>query len=151
MEAQIYYGSISNLSGGVPLQSVSASTAIAIDGQIPTTYNYNIGIQRELPQKTANFYRPYIGYGGQGGANQAGSLESFNANSNYNALQVSVQHRASRRLAIGANYSGSKGLGTASSDFAIVSSVVSAKRALTRKSGSKPIMSSITPSGAALT
>jgi hypothetical protein len=38
----------------------------------------------------ANFYRPYLGYAGAGGPNQAGSLISFNANSHYNALQTTI-------------------------------------------------------------
>ena len=47
--AQIYYGNVANIqsSGGVffPTQV----NALAPDGHVPTVYNYNAGVQRELP------------------------------------------------------------------------------------------------------
>ena len=49
--SQIYYGKLTdlgNFSGALfPLQI----TQIAKDGHVPTTYNFNAGIQRELPMQ----------------------------------------------------------------------------------------------------
>ena len=117
---------------------------------LPNVMNYNFGIQHQIgtmffdaayvgslsrhlvvglnlnpipiysqlqPQNagvTANFLRPYQGY-----ANITAEL--FSGTSNYNALQASFRRRMSHGLQIGASYTFSKALGTASSDGAAVS------------------------------
>src|SRR5439155_22452423 len=65
----------------------------------------------------ANLYRPYPGYAGgltPGAAFQSliGTF-SFGGSANYNALQVSANRRAGRRLQFGATYTWSKALGSA--------------------------------------
>jgi hypothetical protein len=167
VEASLYYGNISDLNGSTPLQPVGQSTGLSRDGHIPTVYNFNLGIQRELPWRALldvsyvgtlsrhlvmyvpynnvplgsawlpqnqdptlavtsstviganalppNFYRPYLGYGGQVNQvtnNTNGSLWSFGSSSNYNALQVSYKKRLSDGIQIGVNYAWSKALGT---------------------------------------
>ena len=172
---QLNYGNVSNVANGAPLQAVNSAVAIGRDGKVPTSYNYNLGIQRELPKDTlldvsyvgsignhligdvpynavplgsawlpqnqnptlattsstilganalpANFYRPYLGLSGQATqTNQGvpGMMTTHGFNSNYNSLQVTVQHRAGKHLQIGVNYAWSKALGTISGDFAAV-------------------------------
>jgi len=167
VEASLYYGSVSDLNGSTPLQAVGQSTGLSRDGHIPTVYNFNLGVQRELPWRglldvsyvgtlsshlvmyvpyndvplgsawlaqnqdptlavTAstvlganalppNFYRPYLGYGGQVNQvtnNTNGSIWSFGSSSNYNALQVSYKKRLSNGIQVGVNYAWSKALGT---------------------------------------
>ncbi len=57
---------------------------------------------------SANFLKPYRGYSGI-------NIYQSEATSNYNALQIQVQRRASKGLFIGAAYTWSKALGTAQS------------------------------------
>jgi hypothetical protein len=122
-------------------------------GQIPTTYNWNFAVERELPYATLlsasyigsvsrhliylnwinepaygaawtaaaqdptvtakfdgtttlpiNFYRPYKGVG-------ALNLYSSGGSNNYNALQVQLQKRMSRKLSYGVAYTWSKVMG----------------------------------------
>lgn len=175
---QLNYGNLNNLTGGVPLQPVSSSVAVARDGKLPTAYNFNIGLQRELPKNTLldvsyvgsienhliadvpynavplgsawlpqnqnptlattastvlganalppNFYRPYLGVGGlttQFNTGAPGTLVTMGENSNYNSLQITIQHRAGRYLSMGVNYAWSKALGAISGDFELVSPV----------------------------
>lgn len=47
--AQVYYGTLSTLQAGA--QFPTLVTVVAPDGHIPTVYNYNAGIQRQLPEK----------------------------------------------------------------------------------------------------
>jgi hypothetical protein len=49
VEASLYYGNFNGLNGSTPLQPVGQSTGVTRDGHIPTVYNFNFGIQRELP------------------------------------------------------------------------------------------------------
>jgi len=56
--------------------------------------------------KDPNFLKPYLGYGSI-------NLYESASNSNYNALQVQVQRRASRGLYLGVAYTWSKAMGTA--------------------------------------
>lgn len=72
----------------------------------PTTKN------KPLPD---NFLRPYLGWGNI-------TLRQFAAQSNYNSLQVSLQHRLSHGLEFGASYTYSKALGIASKAGNTVSS-----------------------------
>lgn len=59
--------------------------------------------------KTVNLLRPFPGYGDI-------ILHENEATANYNALQVTANHRVSKGLFLGAVYSWSKALGTASND-----------------------------------
>jgi hypothetical protein len=173
--SQLNYGNVSSVAAGTPLQPVNSAVAVTRDGKIPTSYNFNLGIQRELPTNTlldisyvgsianhligdvqfnpvplgsawlpqnqnptlattsstilganalpANFYRPYLGVAGnvtQTNTGATGMMTTHGFNSNYNSLQVTVQHRAGKHLQIGVNYAWSKALGTISGDFAAV-------------------------------
>jgi hypothetical protein len=69
-------------------------------------------------------YRQYLGFGGQNNTYAGGTMQDFNSNTNYNALQVTVQHRATKRLSINANYAWSKALGTCSSEQAVAVSQI---------------------------
>jgi len=175
LSSQLNYGNLSTVAAGTPLQPVIAALGVSTDGKVPTAYNFNLGVQRELPGKTlldvsyvggienhligdqqfnavpygsawlpqnqnptlattastilganalpANFYRPYLGVAGntsQFNIGATGTITTHGYNSNYNSLQVSVQHRASKRLSIGMHYAWSKTLGTISGDFASV-------------------------------
>lgn len=52
VESSLYYGNVNGLnSTATPLQPVGQSTGSAPDGHIGTIYNFNFGIQRELPWK----------------------------------------------------------------------------------------------------
>ena len=52
VESSLYYGNVNGLnSTATPLQPVGQSTGSAPDGHIGTIYNFNLGIQRELPWK----------------------------------------------------------------------------------------------------
>lgn len=173
--SQLNYGNVSNVAAGTPLQPVVSAIAIGRDGKVPTAYNFNLGVQRELPGKTlldvsyvgtienhligdvqynavplgsawlpqsqnptlattastilganalpANFYRPYLGVAGLGvqtNTGAPGTMVTHGFNSNYNSMQVTLQHRAGKHLSIGVNYTWSKALGTISGDFAAV-------------------------------
>lgn len=175
LAAQLNYGNLNNVGGGTLLQPVNSAIALGRDGKIPTAYNFNLGMQRELLKRTlldvsyvgsienhligdvqfnavpygsawlpqnqnptlattastilganalpTNFYRPYLGVAGQAGQGNTGApgtIVTHGFNSNYNSLQVTVQHRAGKHLSIGANYTWSKVLGTISGDFAAV-------------------------------
>jgi len=49
--AELYYGNLSNIQSSSGAPSPAAITRISPDGHVPTVYNYNAGIQRELPLK----------------------------------------------------------------------------------------------------
>jgi carboxypeptidase family protein len=49
VESSLYYGNVGGLNTSTPLQPVGQSTGNSMDGHIPTVYNFNLGIQRELP------------------------------------------------------------------------------------------------------
>jgi Carboxypeptidase regulatory-like domain len=49
ISSQLNYGNISELAGGTRIQGVTSALAIASDGKVPTSYNFNLGIQRVLP------------------------------------------------------------------------------------------------------
>ncbi len=51
VEASLYYGNVQDLGGSTPLQAVGQSTGNSLDGHVPTVYNFNFGVQRELPWK----------------------------------------------------------------------------------------------------
>lgn len=51
VESQLYYGTVGGFNTSTPFQPVGQSTGTSMDGHIPTTYNFNFGIQRELPWK----------------------------------------------------------------------------------------------------
>ena len=50
--AELYYGNLSNIGGSGATNFPASITRISPDGHVPTVYNYNIGIQRELPMQT---------------------------------------------------------------------------------------------------
>ena len=52
ISSQLNYGNISELAGGNKIQAVTSALAIARDGKVPTSYNFNLGIQRVLPRNT---------------------------------------------------------------------------------------------------
>jgi hypothetical protein len=115
-----YVGTISNhLLGIYPYNNLAPGSAWLAQNQDPTlatTSSTILGANALSP----NFYRPFLGYGGQVPlvSNVAnGSLAGFSSNSNYNALQVSVKKRLSHGLQIGSNYTWSKALGTESSEY----------------------------------
>jgi hypothetical protein len=172
VESQLNYGNVNGLNSSTPLQAVGAASSFAQGGQVPTTYNFNLGIQRELPWKglldvsyvgtignhlvtfipynntapgsawlpqnqdptlavtsstvlganalPANFYRPYLGYGGATPITTyitPGSTVSDSANSNYNALQASYKKRMSNGIQFSVNYTWSKALGVTSREY----------------------------------
>ena len=47
--AQIYYGNLSNIQGSSGVFFPTAINQLGPDGHVPTVYNYNAGLQRELP------------------------------------------------------------------------------------------------------
>jgi len=49
--AQIYYGNLSTIQSAGGTFFPATITRLSSDGHVPTVYNYNAGIQRELPQK----------------------------------------------------------------------------------------------------
>src|SRR5215831_5004154 len=49
--SQIYYGKLTDLSSAAGTLFPLQITQIAKDGHVPTTYNFNAGIQRELPMR----------------------------------------------------------------------------------------------------
>jgi len=51
VESQLYYGNVNGLNGSTALQPVGQASGFAPGGQVPTVYNFNFGIQRELPWK----------------------------------------------------------------------------------------------------
>src|SRR5579872_2028879 len=61
--------------------------------------------------KDANFLKPYLGFGNI-------NLYEGASNSNYNALQVNLQRRASKGLFLGVAYTWSKSLGIAGNALA---------------------------------
>jgi hypothetical protein len=61
-----------------------------------------------------NFLRPYLGMG-------AVNLRTFDGNSNYHGMQISVNRRMSKGLQYGVSYTFSKSLGVANADFGGVS------------------------------
>jgi hypothetical protein len=150
--AQLYYGNLANIGSTGSTFFPTAFNMLSPDGHIPTVYNYNAGIQRQLPLKlfadvsyvgnvqnhgylaqpinyvpfgsawlpqnqdptvtpkfdgtttlAANFYRPYAGY-------TSATDYTWGTNSNYSALQASLNRR-SGRLQLGAAYTWSKALG----------------------------------------
>ena len=172
VEASVYYGSFTGLTGSTPLQPVTQSTGVQQNAKTPTVYSWNFGIQRELPLRmlldvayvatasnhllalypynptplgsawlpqnqdptlavtsttvlganalAPNFYRPYLGLGGQvplASNNSNGSVVGFNANSNYNGLQTSLKKRMSHGLQTNLNMTWSKALGVNSQEF----------------------------------
>jgi hypothetical protein len=48
---ELYYGNLSNIQTSSGAPSPAAITRISPDGHVPTVFNYNAGIQRELPLK----------------------------------------------------------------------------------------------------
>jgi len=55
ISSQLNYGNISDLAGGgggTPIQAVTSALAVPRDGKVPTSYNFNLGIQRVLPSNT---------------------------------------------------------------------------------------------------
>ena len=51
VESSLYYGTISGLANTAALQPVGQALGTAMDGHVPTIYNFNLGIQHELPWK----------------------------------------------------------------------------------------------------
>lgn len=49
--AQLYYGNVANISSSAGVFFPTAINRLSSDGHVPTVYNYNAGIQRELPAK----------------------------------------------------------------------------------------------------
>jgi hypothetical protein len=49
VESSLFYGAVGGLNTSTPLQPVGQSTGTSMDGHIPTVYNFNFGVQRELP------------------------------------------------------------------------------------------------------
>jgi hypothetical protein len=49
--SQIYYGNLADIGSSAGALFPLQITQIAKDGHVPTTYNFNLGIQRELPAK----------------------------------------------------------------------------------------------------
>jgi hypothetical protein len=47
--AELYYGNLSTIRSAATVFNPASITRISPDGHVPTTYNYNAGIQRELP------------------------------------------------------------------------------------------------------
>jgi len=146
----VYYGNIETAAATPGLNFPASLSGFSKQGQIPTTYNYNVSLQHELPSGilldvayvgsitnhglysiningnpfgssnlpqnqingapiNQNLYRPYPGYADI-------QQFSFGANSNYNALQVSVNRRLASNLQLGLAYTWSKALGVASGD-----------------------------------
>lgn len=150
--AELYYGNLSTIGSGGATNFPTQITRISPDGHVPTVYNYNAGIQRDIGYQTTlevayvgsqsrhnylaqpfnnvpfgsawqpysqdptvppqfdgttnllvNMYRPIPGY-------SAGNDWTWGGSSNYNALQVSVNRRAST-LQYGLAYTWSKALG----------------------------------------
>ena len=118
--------------------------AFAKAGQIPTTYGYSLGVQRELPWRmaldatyTGNVAR-HLQYQYNLQAFPVGSPEAlagdslafvapyqgyrninftkYDANSSYNALQIKVMRRFSNRLTMTADYTWSKSMDIADAD-----------------------------------
>jgi len=115
-----YVGTISNhLLGIYPFNNLPPGSAWLPQNQDPTlatTATTVLGANALSP----NFYRQYLGYGGQVplvGNVANGSLAGFSSNSNYNALQVNLKKRLSRGLQVGSNYTWSKAMGTESSEY----------------------------------
>jgi len=50
-QATLYYGNVANIATTAGTFFPTAINRLSQDGHIPTTYNYNAGIQRELPHK----------------------------------------------------------------------------------------------------
>jgi len=48
---ELYYGNVANIQSTAGAPNPAAITRISPDGHVPTVYNYNAGIQRELPMK----------------------------------------------------------------------------------------------------
>src|SRR5437867_7894175 len=48
----LFRSNISELAGGNKIQAVTSALSIARDGKVPTSYNFNLGIQRVLPRHT---------------------------------------------------------------------------------------------------
>jgi hypothetical protein len=113
--------------------------AMSADFKIPTTHQYSVGVQRELPGRfnldvayvgsqgrhllwnqqinqtpagtlsPTNRARPYPGYGNI-------NLRSTTATSSYNSLQVSVLRRLAAGLQVNSNYTWSRAISDASAD-----------------------------------
>jgi hypothetical protein len=49
--SQIYYGNVADLGNSAGALFPLQITQLAKDGHVPTTYNFNAGIQRELPNQ----------------------------------------------------------------------------------------------------
>jgi hypothetical protein len=49
--AQIFYGNLSNIASAGGIFFPTAVTRVSSEGKIPTVYNYNFGIQRQLPMQ----------------------------------------------------------------------------------------------------
>ena len=47
--AQLYYGNVADISSSSGTFFPTAISKLSSDGHVPTVYNYNVGIQRELP------------------------------------------------------------------------------------------------------
>jgi hypothetical protein len=81
-----------------------------------------------------DFLRPYTGYAGggtavaQSGLGGGGFIATFGANSNYNALQVSVKRSIAKDLSMGINYTWSKTMGT-DTDFQYAGNPVDHRKA----------------------
>jgi carboxypeptidase family protein/TonB-dependent receptor-like protein len=118
---------------------VPSLIAMSTDFKIPTTHQYSIGVQHELPQRftidvayvgtqgrnllwnqqinqtpvgTAapnNRFRPYPGFGNI-------NLRSTTATSSYNSLQLSLSRRLAAGLQINGNYTLSRAISDASAD-----------------------------------
>ena len=114
-----YVGTISNhLAVFSPYNNLAPGSAWLPQNQDPTlaaTSTTVLGANALPP----NFYRQYLGYGGQvnnTANNTNGSIWGFGANANYNGLQVSYKKRMSNGIQIGAHYTWSKALGVLSQD-----------------------------------
>jgi hypothetical protein len=137
----IYYGMFGTFNPGSGVLIPPAITALNQSEKPPTIYGFSGGLQqslgfgtvldasyvgnlgRNLPQNQAlntipygsqflpqnsglgnNFFAPYVGYAGI-------TLYSRTSTSNYNALQVQLNRRFSRRVQYGVAYTWSKNLG----------------------------------------
>jgi hypothetical protein len=114
-----YVGTISNhLAAFYPYNNLAPGSAWLPQNQDPTaavTSGTVLGANALPP----NFYRQYLGYGGQNNNtanNTNGSLWGFGANANYNGLQMSYKKRMSNGIQMGAHYTWSKALGVLSTD-----------------------------------
>jgi hypothetical protein len=100
----------------VPFNDLPFGSAWLPQNQDPTLGAPKFDGTTTLP---ANLYRPYIGYVGPNTSSFSnyGYMNNFGGSSNYNALQIAVNHRTGKGLNVGMQYSWSKALGTASCTF----------------------------------